>query len=270
MRAVLVALLAAAAAVVVHADSVYTVVNAATKHTVDVQAKEVRHNCWSSSVGGQQDLEFSTNVNGDCIVNLDEVVLTVRGNTYVNCSLLFSNVYQRNQASGLGIWTGNAAVVDVSAAGQMCVASSTTAVGNASLPVMAYPSCPLCPESVAGLATKYSADSVMNVGANTIQTKWYTSLYGSHCWSSSVSQGAGNYITGHGGADYGCTSPINRVHFSAPDAVGCNVTLEPAVPHAATFVTGVTAQGQVCVQSALVPASVQVQLQGPCPRCDGL
>ena len=251
------------------ADSYFNVVNALGKGQVDVQAREVRHNCWSTGLSPQNSAQIATGDSTDCLVNLDELFLTVHGNTFVNCSVRYSNAYQRNAATGQDVWIGSAVLVGQAPGTEtLCVDVATTAVGNATLPVSAFPTCPPC-HGLGPAPIHFSTDNMWNIGSKPIATQWFTSPFGNqNCYSSTISPNSN--LVANAGARDDCTAPMTHVVLTAPDAAGCNVTLSPPVPHVGTWLVGVTAQGDVCVQPSLVPASIQVQFSGPCPACVGL
>ena len=272
MRAFLAfAVTAVALATVAEADSIGVILNTFSGRRVDVHGYETGHKCWSSSVSGNNDLEFQTSNSGSCVSNFDELTLAMDSDATKNCSTRYSGVYQLVPSTGTDVYLAQATLVGPSGteATTLCANNAATAMQNTTAPVQAYSTCTPCTDKTA-IGT-YAAGTLANKGPIHIEANLFSSVYARSCASSNIGVGANNGWTYEAGNDNGCTSPINKIAYSAPYAQGCNVTLSPDMPHALAMWVGYE-RNAVCVSPVAVASvndAVTASFQGACPPCTG-
>ena len=248
-------------------DSIGTLVSGSAQTTYNLNYLEIGHPCSSGTLGTATDAEWWTP--GDCIVNLDTLQISAVGNSDVNCTLSYKNVFQTDPNTGRDMWFGTSTFVGVENY-NLCVLQAVTMVGG-SLPAAAVQSCPVCTSSQN--AVRRSVETITNIGSVDLSVTLYSSIYTDSCYTNSISQGtpnAGTYYGGGNGAD--CTSPIAMIELTADTYQGCNVTITPAVPHILNMFAGVEGE-EVCVDAPAVvslQSPIVVTYSGACPKCTKL
>ena len=253
------------------ADSIGTILNTFNSRTVAITGLEVGHSCWTTTVGGNNDVEFYTTDGASCLANFDEISLAMQDDSSKKCSTRYAGVHQLVPTTGKDVYLAQATLVGPTGNADMplCALSAVAAMENVSSPVAAYSTCPqLCANSAIG---QYSTGVIASKGPIAITANVYSSIYTGSCWSSSIGVGASNQIHWNAGGNADCTSPTNMIQLTAPFAQGCNVTLEPVVPHALAMWVGYEGNA-ICVSPVAVASVnnvVQSSFSGACPPCTG-